>query len=292
MANNDFLPFGTAAGANVLTQADYLALAARASGFQSGVARSAQLNKVWRQSAFFAAVLGQLVADYALQDAPDDDNVAAMEAKLLTVISAIAGNFGRGVQAFTSAGASSWVVPTRVTSVEVTVIGGGGGGAGSTPASPNFLSGGGGGGGGGAIKRITGLTPGSSIAITIGAGGAGGLATNGNGANGGTTSFGAHCSATGGAGGAWGAPMSSAGGAGGMGAGGDLNIGGSWGGDGMNSVIVSPGNGGGAIFGGGTRATAGVAQPAAVTPGAGGGGNYGIAGPGRAAAPGAVIIRW
>lgn len=63
MAANDFLVFGGGAGANVITQVSYSGLAARTSGFQSGVANSGQLNKVWRQSSIMAAVLGQFIAD-------------------------------------------------------------------------------------------------------------------------------------------------------------------------------------------------------------------------------------
>lgn len=40
MAKNEFLPFGTAANANVLPNADYQALPARVAGFSGGVAKS------------------------------------------------------------------------------------------------------------------------------------------------------------------------------------------------------------------------------------------------------------
>ncbi|UIN06466.1 hypothetical protein LGL88_11995 [Yersinia ruckeri] len=46
--SNEILPFGLGAGANVIPYADYEALSARTSGFVSGVARSEQLNTVWR----------------------------------------------------------------------------------------------------------------------------------------------------------------------------------------------------------------------------------------------------
>ena len=58
--------------------------------------------------------------------------------------------------------------------------------------------GGGGGGGGYSRKRITGLVPGASIAVTIGAGGTAGTTAPLAPTAGGTTSFGAYCSATGG----------------------------------------------------------------------------------------------
>lgn len=114
---------------------------------------------------------------------------------------------GRG-QVFTSSG--TFTVPTGVTAVKVTVIGGGGNGGAPTGGSSQ---GGGGGGAGRAIKYITGLTPGNAITVTVGAAG-------------GTSSFGAFCSATGGAAGASPATTNSngAGGAAGAGSGGDINL--------------------------------------------------------------------
>lgn len=52
MPTVDFLPFATDPGANVVSQAAWLALAQRTSGFEAGIAQSDQLNKAWRQSAF------------------------------------------------------------------------------------------------------------------------------------------------------------------------------------------------------------------------------------------------
>ena len=101
---------------------------------------------------------------------------------------------GKNVQVFTSTG--TFTVPTGVTALKVTVIGGGGAGEKVTAASKKAR---GGGAGGCAIEWLTSLTPGASIAVTIGAGGtAGGDATAGDGA---TSSFASYCSATGGQGG-------------------------------------------------------------------------------------------
>ncbi|WP_330555432.1 hypothetical protein [Burkholderia multivorans] len=82
MANNNFKPFAAAAGANVMAQADYEALAALLTGFQSGTAQSAQLNKVWRQSSIMAAVLAQFIVDLTGQDAIDDGTTATLLANL------------------------------------------------------------------------------------------------------------------------------------------------------------------------------------------------------------------
>ncbi|MCA7083379.1 hypothetical protein K7G19_07170 [Cupriavidus sp. DB3] len=82
MATSDFLPFATGAGANVMSQADWEALAQRLSGFQSGVAQSAQLNKAWRQASIMAAVLAQFIADQSGEDAVDDGTTATLLANL------------------------------------------------------------------------------------------------------------------------------------------------------------------------------------------------------------------
>lgn len=91
MATNDFQVFAGAGGANVLTQANYLALAARTTGFQSGLATSAQLNKVWRQSAIMSAMIGQFICDNApgLPNAVDDGTTATLEANFLAAVQAV-----------------------------------------------------------------------------------------------------------------------------------------------------------------------------------------------------------
>ncbi len=85
---NDFQPVAAAAGANVLTQTEYLALAATliANGFQSGIVPSNQMNKVLRQATFAAAALGQLIANANI-NATDDGNVANFVTNLLAAIS-------------------------------------------------------------------------------------------------------------------------------------------------------------------------------------------------------------
>ncbi|MCA8502150.1 hypothetical protein LGN13_10640 [Burkholderia multivorans] len=88
MANNNFKPFAAADGANVMAQADYEALAALLTGFQSGTAQSAQLNKVWRQSSIMAAVLAQFIVDLTGQDAIDDGTTATLLANLKTAVQA------------------------------------------------------------------------------------------------------------------------------------------------------------------------------------------------------------
>lgn len=79
MATNQYLTFGTAGGANVLSPSDYAGLAARLSGFTAGTAASIQLNTVWRQSSVISAMVGEFVGDYGGFDALDDGNVENLE---------------------------------------------------------------------------------------------------------------------------------------------------------------------------------------------------------------------
>ncbi|AVI90696.1 hypothetical protein CW753_14470 [Klebsiella pneumoniae] len=111
MPTNDFKAFATGNSANVISQADYLALAALVSGFSSGKASSAQVNKALRQATVMANVLAQFIADSANVDVLDDGNTAAILSNLKNSMP------GRllGVQVVTSsalitksAGAKKW----------------------------------------------------------------------------------------------------------------------------------------------------------------------------------------
>ena len=100
---------------------------------------------------------------------------------------------------FSTVGSCTWTVPLGVGTLEAIDMtgGGGGGGAGSFAGVGNVGGGGGGGSMGGAnkfFKNGWSLTPGTSVAVTIGAGGAGGSATTlgaagSDGGDGGTTSW-------------------------------------------------------------------------------------------------------
>lgn len=89
MAENQLLPFGGAAGANVLTPAEYAALGARAGGFQAGVAKSREVNTVLRQAAFAAAMIGQFSADRSGEDVQDDGDVAGFQAAFTRALLAV-----------------------------------------------------------------------------------------------------------------------------------------------------------------------------------------------------------
>jgi hypothetical protein len=85
-------------------------------------------------------------------------------------------------QSFTSSG--TFTIPTGVTALKITVVGaGGGGGGGANGVGPS----GSGGGGGTAIKYLTGVTPGNTLSVAIGALGAGGGSFTSGGAGGNST---------------------------------------------------------------------------------------------------------
>ena len=82
MAKNDFKPFATGAGANVMSQADWEALPALLTGFTAGKASSAQVNKAIRQAAFIAAALAQYTANKSGLDVLDDGDLNGFITKM------------------------------------------------------------------------------------------------------------------------------------------------------------------------------------------------------------------
>jgi hypothetical protein len=185
----------------------------------------------------------------------------------------------------------TFIVPNGVTTLRATAIGGGG--AGGYHAT---MPGGGGGGGGTAVGIVTNLTPGMSIAVTVGAGGAG-SDTPGTGLSGGTSSFGTFLSASGGQGGGGGTAVQFAmpGGLGGTGSGGQYNFGGSMGSD---SIVVAcrGGDGGGPGHGRGASGPTGGFGATGYGGGGGGGGCTTSGSPvgsaGGAGSVGIVIIEY
>ncbi len=199
--------------------------------------------------------------------------------------------FGSGVQSFTASG--NFIVPAGVTQVEVEVWGGGSGSYASITGAPSGTASGGGAGGGYARKRITGLTPGQSVIVVVGAGGnyggAGSVATSG-----GTSSFGSYVSATGGSLNYLSSATSPqyGGTPAGVGVGGDVNLTGSAGG----VAILSQGGMGGAAPMGGSQnsGTTGVAGsfPGGGAAGAGTGANSNTPYNGAVGGFGLVVVRW
>ncbi|WP_249419329.1 phage tail protein [Citrobacter sp. RHB35-C21] len=92
MATNNFKPFATAANANVMSQTDWEALPALLSGFISGPAKSAQVNKAIRQASFIAAALAQYTANKSGLDVLDDGDLNGFISKMGTA-------FGKDFQA-------------------------------------------------------------------------------------------------------------------------------------------------------------------------------------------------
>lgn len=87
---NDFLVFAGASGSNVVPQASYLGATWQTGGFSSGIAQSAQLNKVWRQSSIMAAVLASFIVNNSGHTAIDDGTTATLLANLQAAVSAAA----------------------------------------------------------------------------------------------------------------------------------------------------------------------------------------------------------
>lgn len=113
MASNDFLAFASAGGANVVTQATYASMAALGPGFQTGIAESNQLNKVWRQSSIMASVLAQCIVGVTGQNAVDDGTVATLEGNLLTALQTahFVGDTGSGANTYTLVYSPAPIVP-------------------------------------------------------------------------------------------------------------------------------------------------------------------------------------
>ena len=195
MATNNFKPFGIGAGANVTSQADYEALAALLTGFQSGKASSAQINKALRQSTVMASVLAQFISDSAGVDVLDNGNTAQILANLKTGMTALTPGRLLNVQVFYNSGIYNPTPGTKKVIVEM--VGGGGGSAGSRAAASGNISVGGAGGAGSYAKgQFTQNF--SGVQITVGTKGAGGTSSWPYASDGGTSSFGSLITAAGG----------------------------------------------------------------------------------------------
>jgi len=175
---------------------------------------------------------------------------------------------------------ATWTKPAGLKRVKVTVVGGGGGSGGTYGSYSSSGSNG----GGGSIKVIEAASLGATETVTVGAGGTAGNSSPSPGGTGGTSSFGAHCSATGGGG----SPGTNDAHAGvsstyGIGSGGNVNIRGN---SGLPGTTV--GSGGGAAFLGGATS---FGSNALANSGTGAGGSTSFtATAGRVGGSGIVIV--
>lgn len=88
--STDFVPFATAGGANVTSQAAYIAEPTTATGFAAGEASSADCNKAWRQGTFIASAVANFIADTLSINVADDGNLSVCIANLTSAVTAIA----------------------------------------------------------------------------------------------------------------------------------------------------------------------------------------------------------
>jgi hypothetical protein len=206
MPTNDFKAFATGNSANVISQADYLALAALVSGFSSGKASSAQINKALRQSTVMASVLAQFISDSAGVDVLDNGNTAQILANLKTGMTALTPGRLLNVQVFYNSGIYTATTGTKKVIVEM--VGGGAGSAGSRAAGSGQVAVGGAGGAGSYAKGS--FTQNfNGVQVTVGAKGTGGTVSGPYASDGGTSSFGSLISAAGGVAGQPAGPTSS-----------------------------------------------------------------------------------
>ena len=216
----------------------------------------------------------------------DADNTQLLQAITALANARVAAQ-PHGAQVFTASG--SFTVPAAVYALEYEVVGGGGGGGSATYGGAGAA---GGGGAGGRSKGVVAVTPGQTIAVTIGAGGAGSIGTA-PGGGGGTSSFGSIASCTGGGGGSSvTSTIAANGGApGGIGSGGTANGTGAPGTNGQyNPGSFFSGIGGSSPWGGGGGESAGAAIAASGFGAGGGGGANGYAG--AAASAGLIYLKW
>lgn len=185
MATNNFKPFAIGGGANVTSQTDYEALAALITGFQSGKASSAQINKALRQSSVMSYVLAQFISDSASVDVLDNGTPATILANMKAAMTALTPGRLLGVQKLTGSGTYT---PTPGTKKIIVELVGGGGAGGGAYAGSNTTSSSGAGGSSGAYGKALLTTLAASVNYAVGGGGV--AHSGGKGSDGGATTFG------------------------------------------------------------------------------------------------------
>lgn len=124
MSTVDFKAFATAGGANVISQAAFIADPDLGIGWEEGdPAYSNKLNKLWRQSSFVIAGIAQLVSNRLSADVLDDGNLSAFITQLDSAfaasgLSAIANN---RMLANTSGGSAAPVATTLTAFIDAAI---------------------------------------------------------------------------------------------------------------------------------------------------------------------------
>jgi hypothetical protein len=273
---------------------DGIEIVTAAAGTRDGLAVKLDGGSLARSASGLKIAAGGITLAMLGQNGAATDNIIKWSGSAWVVAApAATGNQKRKSAVYTSVGSTNWTVPSGVTEVKVTVVGGGGAG-GTAGSTANEAVGSGGGGGGTAIKWVTGLTPGSTVNVTVGGAGS-------------SSFFGASgspmCRATGGSsGGVVYTAGGVAGGAGGIGNVGDVLMRGQDGGCGIIAGSYASGGTGGSssMGGGGGGGAPGTGTSAAGTVGGayggggGGGAKSGAAGSasGGGGASGLVLIEW
>ena len=91
MATNNLLPFATASDANLTPESEWQSetlKSVREKGFQSGIAKSAQINRIMAQGANAGNVLGEISADYGATESVNATLLYPCSLRILTIFSA------------------------------------------------------------------------------------------------------------------------------------------------------------------------------------------------------------
>lgn len=86
---NDFKPFATGDGANVIGQSEYEQSGFLREGFKKGMARSSEINKAIRQGTSIAAAVAKFTAEKTGEDILDNGDIDTLSQHIETAISSV-----------------------------------------------------------------------------------------------------------------------------------------------------------------------------------------------------------